>query len=325
MEVDTRGIEVEFFIERDRLEQKLKKLHKGAIVTNGEYISDVPGYVNDMEWNFYDELHRYYVHNTYHDMFKIFSGKTFSVNLVKWSGWPIFIQVANAKIAPDLFYQTMSLMGIFYIHQIMKLEQLDRSVRLTRTWYTVSHWLFKPLHSYLNRSMMKLQIKQDIEDNEQIRYRRLFLRDAGYHFTTDCADFTNSNQLTNNVIFPKSDDESSVCLSSLSDNTLQNVTVGILELLVKRENNGVRLWPGICPHEGAAIAKNHLCGNVAQCPWHGRRFSGILLEEEGQMWRFMQFEVSVANNQLIVRIVKTGDEAITQNTQRISTQLEGVI
>ena len=76
MAVNIEGIEVELFVQQERLEQALKKLHKGAVVTKDDYISVIPGYINDMEWNFYDELHRYYVHNTYHDMFKIFSGKT---------------------------------------------------------------------------------------------------------------------------------------------------------------------------------------------------------------------------------------------------------
>ncbi|MDP1614457.1 MAG: Rieske 2Fe-2S domain-containing protein [Methylococcales bacterium] len=295
------NIEVELFIKPENLEQHLKKLHQGAVFTKGEYISDIPGYINDMEWNFYDELHRYYVHNTYHDQLKVFSGKTFSVNIVKWGRLPIFIQVANAKIAPNLFYQTMSLLGIFYIHQIMKLEQLDRAVKLSRSWYTVSHWLFRPLHAYLNRSMMKLQIKQDIEDNEQIRHRRLALRDAGYHFTTDQANFTNSNQLTNNVIFPKSEDESRLSISNINTQDIQRVTVGILELLVKRENNHLRVWPGICPHEGALLNEKHVCDGIVQCPWHGRRFSGTLLKEGGDPWCFSHFEVSLETGHLLVR------------------------
>ncbi len=304
MDASVNGVEIELFTQPERLELKLKELHKGAVITKGNYISEVPGYVNDMEWNFYDELHRYYVHDTYHDMFKVFSGKTFSVNLVKWGKWPIFIQVANAKVAPNLFYQTMSILGIFYVHQIMKIEPLERSLKLTRSWYIVSHWLFKPLHAFLNRSMLKLQTKQDIEDNEQIRHRRLSLRDAGFHFKTDCPDFTNSNQLTNNVIFPASEKTSRLNLSNLlNDAAPQNITLGILELLIKREGNSIRVWPGICPHEGASLNSQHLCKEFIHCPWHGRRFPGTLLQEGGAPWRFMDFDVSLQNNSLIAERV----------------------
>ncbi|MDP3705996.1 MAG: Rieske 2Fe-2S domain-containing protein [Legionellaceae bacterium] len=313
MEFNTEGIEVEVFTAQNRLEQKLKTLHSGAILTQGEYISNIPGYINDMEWNFYDELHRYYVHNTYHDMFKIFSGKTFSVNLIKWGKWPVFIQVANAKVAPNLFYQTMSILGIFYVHQIMRLEQLDREVKLSRSWYTVSHKLFKPLHGFLNRSMMKLQVKQDNEDNEQIRHRRLALRDAGYQFLTDHPNFTNSNQLTNHVIFPKNTTEGRFSLSNLSGYEAQKINIGNLELLIKREENGIKIWPGICPHEGAALTSKHLCKNTVVCPWHGKRFSGSLLNKESNVWQFMNFRISLKNNELILSHLDFGQNCMKKN------------
>ena len=299
------NIEVELFIQPERLERALKKMHPGAVITQDAYNSDVPGYINDLEWNFYDELHRFYVHNTYHDMFKVFSGKTFSVNVVKWGNLPIFIQVANAKVAPNLFYQTMSILGIFFIHQVMTLEQLDRSVRLSRRWYTVSHWLFRPLHGFLNRKLMALQVKQDIEDNEHIRGRRLELRDRGFHFTTDEATFTNSNELTNNVIFPPSEDEARMLLADIpASDKPQNIKLGILELLVKREGNGLMVWPGICPHEGASLTCEDLCDGVAQCHWHGRRFKSELLIDSGMPWAFMDFEVALTNGELIARRVK---------------------
>lgn len=299
-----QGIEVELFTRLEGLEQKLKKLHKGAIFTKDEYISNIPGYINDMEWNFYDELHRYYVHNTYHDMFKVFSGKTFSVNIVKWGGLPIFIQVANAKVAPNLFYQTMSVLGIFYVHQIMKLEQLNREVKLSRSWYIVSHWLFKPLHFLLNKKMKKLQIKQDIEDNAQIRHRRLSLRDRGFCFKTDTPTFTTSNQLTNHVIFPPSEKEIKFPLSGLSNEGAHNITIGVLELIVQREQEGIKIWPGICPHEGAALTSANLCEGIINCPWHGRRFTGKFLKNGEDAWQFMDFKITLVNDELILCRIK---------------------
>lgn len=301
MTATASDVQVELFTDLTRLERQLKSLHPGAVITTGAYVSDIPGYINDMEWNFYDEIHRFYVHNTYHDMLKVFSGKTFSVNVVKWGNWPVFIQVANAKVAPNLFYQTMSILGIFYVHQIMVLEQLDRQVRLDRRWYTVSHWLFKPLHRLLNGRLMKLQVKQDDEDNEQIRHRRLALRDKGFHFTTDKADFTNSNQLTNHVIFPPGDAEARLPLVGISADAPQNVTVGLLELLAWREGDGVRVWPGICPHEGALMASAHMCDGAMQCPWHGRRFKGEYLQDGGAAWQFLDFSVTVERGELVAR------------------------
>jgi nitrite reductase/ring-hydroxylating ferredoxin subunit len=302
-------IEVERFTQPERLEQSLKRLHAGAVISKGEYSSDIPGYINDMEWNFYDEIHRIYVHDTYHEMQKIFSGKTFSVNLVKWRNWPVFIQVANAKVAPNLFYQTMCIFGIFYIHQIMELEQRNREIRLTRKWLTMSHWLFRFLHGPINRQLMKLQVKQDQEDNSLIRHRRLALRDAGYHFLTDTATFTTANQLTNNVYFPQSPPLAVWKLSGVSAQEKQSITVGILELLIVREGEGLRVWPGICPHEGAAMTAEHLCEGVIHCPWHGRKFNGNLLVVGGESWQFMDFEVALEPDQLVVRRVKQPSQA----------------
>ncbi len=300
-------IQVEMVTKPENLKKSLQAL-KGTAITYNEYISDVPGYINDMEWNFYDEIHRIHVHNTYHDMLKVFSGKTFSVNLVKFGKWPVFIQVSNAKVAPNIFYQTMSL-GFFYIHQIMKLEQLDRKVRVTRQWYTVSHWLFKPLHTYLNARLMKLQIKQDIEDNETIRERRLALRDTGYRFTTDKADFVNSNKLTDNVIFPPDKKAASIHIADLANNTTQKITVGILELLVTRQNNLLLVWPGICPHEGASLTPDNVCTGIVKCPWHGRLFKGVLIQEGAPAWRFMNFVVKIEKAALIVSQVEALVEA----------------
>ena len=282
--------------------------HPGAVITWDEYTSDVPGYVNDLHWNFYDEIHRNHVHNTYHDMFKVFSGKSFSVNVVKWGNLPVFIQVANAKVAPNLFYQTMTIFGIFYLHQLTEMEQLDRKVRLLRRWYIVSHWLFRPLHYFLNKRLKKLQVVQDVEDNVHIRERRLALRDAGFHFATDQPDFTNSNRLTNNVILPvtsieRSDgQEQRLSLEEIQDNGIQNVKIGFLDFLVKRENGGVRVWPGICPHEGALLSKSDICDGVAQCHWHGRRFEGKLLTPTAESsWPFLGHELFLTETDLILR------------------------
>lgn len=291
-------IQVECFTAVEKLEQSLKKL-QGTVITQDEYVSEVPGYINDMEWNFYDEIHRIHVHDTYHDMFKVFAGKTFSINLVKFGKWPIFIQVANAKIAQNIFYQAMSI-GFFYIHQVMMLEQLDRKVRVTRHWYTVSHWLFRPFHKYLNKMLMKLQIKQDQEDDTYIRGRRLILRDAGYRFTTDRADFINSNILTNNVIFPPSEKEVRIHIADVANNVVQRISAGVLELLIKRQGNAVLVWPGICPHEGAPLMAHNMCAGMVKCQWHGRRFKSGLLTENSPAWKFMNFEVKIQNAELIV-------------------------
>ena len=117
------------------------------------------------------------------------------------------------------------------------------------------------------------------------------------------------------MIFPNSETESRVNLSALQGNDTQNLTVGILELLVQRENNHIRVWPGICPHEGAALTKKHICDGVAQCPWHGRRFTGALLKDDGKAWRFMSFDITKEKDELIVRLMIKKDNTITKHQE----------
>ena len=162
----------------------------------------VPGYINDLEWNFYDELHRQYVHDTYHGLYKVMTGKYFSINVVRWGNLPIFMQVANAKIADGMFYQSMTVLGIIMLHQVQRISQKKDEVLIEVDWYTASHWAFRWLHGPFNRRLLQLQRKQDIEDNVEIRGRRRDLRRRGFGFATDDPDFVNSNRLTDNVHLP---------------------------------------------------------------------------------------------------------------------------
>jgi len=183
------------YLPADRLPEHLKELHPGMVVTHGHHESLVPGYLKDLEWNFYDELHRQCVHDTYHGLYKVMTGKYFSVNVVRWGNLPIFMQVANAKITDGMFYQSMTVLGIIMLHQVQRISQKTDEVLIEVDWYTASHWAFRWLHGPFNRRLLRLQRKQDVEDNVEIRGRRRDLRKRGFGFATDDADFVNSNRL----------------------------------------------------------------------------------------------------------------------------------
>ncbi len=78
------------------------------------------------------------------------------------------------------------------------------------------------------------------------------------------------------------------------------MTVGALELIVRRDDDGVTVWPGICPHEGATLEIAHRCDGVIQCPWHGRKFRGTKLTPGSNGWRFLNFTVSIENDDILV-------------------------
>jgi len=282
------------YIPLESIPKHLAKLHPGMVLTTGHHESLVPGYIKDLEWNFYDEMHRFYVHNTYDEMYKVMAGKYFSVNTVRWKNLPIFVQVANAKIKDHMFYQTMTIFGIIYVHQVMTLtQQTEDKVLLEVNWWTGSHWLFKWLHRPFNNSLLKLQMKQDREDNEIIRGRRLDLRRRKFSFLTDEPTFINSNKLANHVILPKMPQPFRLDLKTYSLGELHRIECGVLEILIKRlDEINVEIWPGVCPHEGALIDKHHLCNEVAVCPWHGRRFSKVVLNDtDKNTWKFLTMQV----------------------------------
>ncbi len=297
--------EIKQFTRPEALETALRFLHSGMATSSQEYVSDVPGLLEDLEWNFFDEVHRIYVHGTYDGMLKVFAGKTFSVNTVRFGRFPIFIQVANAKIGPGFFYQAMTVLGILYCHQIVTMRQMEPSkIRLTRKWITASHWIFKPLHGLFNRMLARLQEKQDKEDNYLIRQRRLDLRNAGFRFSTDDPDFVNSNDLKDHVIFPATGGEVRVKWADIVPKIgiERRIKVGALELILKRSDHSIWVWPGICPHEGAALLSAHKCDGVVQCPWHGRKFRGIEMPLGSVTnWQFLKFTVSLEGDELAVR------------------------
>jgi hypothetical protein len=288
------------YLPADRVVEQLKQLHPGMVVTHGHHESLVPGYINDLEWNFYDELHRQCVHDTYHGLYKVMTGKYFSINVVRWGNLPIFMQVANAKIADGLFYQSMTILGIIMLHQVQRISQRADEVLLEVDWYTASHWVFRWLHGPFNRRLLRLQRKQDMEDNVEIRYRRRDLRRRGFRFATDNPDFINSNRLTDNVRLPPLRDPIHIDLSAYALGTLQRVAHGSIELMFRRKSESqVEVWPGLCPHEGGLMEARHLCDGQAICPWHGRRFSAVLLDSSTrQSWRFLSVVVRYKEDHL---------------------------
>lgn len=293
------------------LEQHIRKLHRGMTVTNGHHESLVVGYVNDLEWNFFDEIHRIYVHHTYSDMMKVFSGRDFSVNVVKWGGLPLFVQVANAKIDTGLFYQAMVIMGIIYCHQITKLTQQSDKVLITVDWFTASHWMFRPLHYWFNRRLLKLQRVQDAEDNENIRGRRFALRKSGVSFSTDHPDFLNSNVLSDNLRFPTTGSPWRRSIRDIPYDSLQRLKVGPVDLTIERRQSGdIKVWPAVCPHEGAELCPDKMnASGMIQCPWHGRQFRGVRLASEQGSLSLGNARVTLVDTDLVLTIV--GDEALS--------------
>jgi nitrite reductase/ring-hydroxylating ferredoxin subunit len=309
------------YLPADRLAEHLKQLHPGMVVTQGHHESLVPGYLNDLEWNFYDELHRQCVHDTYHGLYKVMTGKHFSINVVRWGNLPIFMQVANAKIRDGVFYQSMTILGVIVLHQVQRISQKADDVLLEVDWYTASHWAFRWLHGPFNRRLLRLQRKQDMEDNIEIRGRRRDLRHRGFGFATDDPDFINSNRLTDNVHLPPLAAPMQIDLSECVPDIVYRVARGPIELLLRRKpGNQVEVWPALCPHEGGLMDEKHLCDGQVTCPWHGLRFGSVVLGNGGRdSWRYLQVTVRYKGGHLeITQSAGHGEKADAVGASRLA-------
>ena len=298
------------YLPPDRLAHHLKQLHPGMAITQGHHDSVVPGFIKDLEWNFYDELHRECVHDTYHGLYKVMTGKYFSVNVVRWGNLPIFIQVANAKIADGIFYQCMTIFGVIVLHQVQRISQKADNVLIEVDWYTASHWAFRWLHGPFNKRLLRLQKKQDWEDNLEIRSRRRDLRRRGFAFATDDPNFINSNRLTDNVRLPRMAAPIRIDLSDYGLNRVYRVAQGPIELLLRRKSeNQVEVWPGLCPHEGGLLNEQHVCNGEVVCPWHGRRFAAVVMGPGGHdQWQYLSVTVRPVGDYL--EVTQSSDKVI---------------
>jgi len=104
----------------DRLAEHLKQLHPGMAVTHGHHESLVPGYIKRLGIEF---LRRAAPPVRSRHLSRLIQGDDrFSVNVVRWGNLPIFMQVANAKVADGMFYQSMTVLGIIMLHQVQRIS-----------------------------------------------------------------------------------------------------------------------------------------------------------------------------------------------------------
>jgi hypothetical protein len=293
-----RETEVLDYVKPEHIAARLKKLHPGAVVTQGHLDTKVRGHLLDSEWGVFDLLHRVYVHHTYPNFIPLISSKDVSVLLTSWGRLPVYFQVATARVGPATYYQMFSVFGILYCHQMSTMRQEGDETHVSMDWFLVSHWLFKWLQYLFNRRLSRLQNEQGDED-APLRDRRLELRKRGVRFVTDEPDFINANELSDHVILPSAELPVRV---SLSDNGYQYVNAGPVELLVRKDAEELTVWPGLCPHEGAKMDETHLCEGRLSCPWHGRTFGPTALPKGGSAsLRYLGLVIERDGDDLVVR------------------------
>ncbi len=301
------------YIKPEDFENELKKFSPSFAVTKGHYEIDVPGVLEDMEWNHMDQLHRPYIHNTYGNVVRIALGSDFAVSLTKWNKIPILITVSDARIQPGLFYQTMTIAGLIFVHFVISMKEANGIVHTKLTWHIASHKWLKFLHKYLSNKFLKLNQRLQVEDS-QIREQRHTLRQCGYSFASSPADYYSSNNLRRNTIYPALPVNNTISVIDLKVDEINTSRLGDVEFLIKKNAaNDYLIWPKVCPHEGGDLSRGKHCErNQIQCPWHGIRFSPVVLSEQVKEAKGYGFEFCFLDN--AIRVIKHDTAQITQHT-----------
>lgn len=287
------------YLTPDNLHEQLKTFTAGMAVTKGSFELVVKRcMLEDIEWNHMDQLHRPTIHNTYEKGIRIATGCNFALSLTEWGKWPFLIQVTDVYVSRGLFYQSLTLAGIIFIHSIISMEQIGDDVKLIDEWYIASRKIFKFLHKPIDRKLFTLNARLQEED-EQVRQGRFDLRKKGYQFRSDAPNYFTSNQLGTNTIYPPLDEEAAILIDDVTDYPSVK-EIGGLEFVVKREKDTYSIWPAACPHEGGPLINGQFCDTKIACPWHGLMFSPVVLSSASPVGARYGFEYSLRGNQILV-------------------------
>jgi nitrite reductase/ring-hydroxylating ferredoxin subunit len=265
------------FVREDKVDEALQRLIPNAHITKGSYSTAGGAEQRDLVWNHMDQNHRPLIHRTYGEAMRVAISERSAFSLTRLGSWPAVIPVFDGHHKENGFYQVLCLFGLIVVVNVIECNVTGQGTRMDIRWAIASHRLLRFLHPMLDRRLHRLNVVQNAEDAE-IRERRAALRAMGYRFGTDLPDFVNANALSNNVVFPPLAGAQSVAIAQFPDGQPTRIDVGDRAYVVRRAGDAVEIWPGICLHEGAALAPGDLHGNTIKCPWHGLEYGGRQLK-----------------------------------------------
>ena len=285
------------YLSPENLLSSFQTMGKSLAVTTRSFHFKGMSEVRDLDWNLMDQLHRPCVHRTYEEALRLATGRSFAVSLTRVGPLKLFTLVIDIQLGPGLFYQGMTLFNLIYLHSVIRSLPEGGGVKVE--FYIVSHRLFKFLHGFLHRRLLRLNEIQNAED-EPIRDQRTFLRSKGYRFETDEPNYLNSNTLTDKVIPPQLDRTYQISLKGISADGLKKVSAGPVDLLVRKNSDqNFTVWTAVCPHEGGPLESGKICNGTIVCPWHGLSQSGVEVSP-GRSQNLGGLQIAFDGNQLIV-------------------------
>ena len=288
------------FIRQDKIDEALSRLIHGVRITKGSF--SCPGHAEprDLVWNHMDQNHRPLIHRTYGEAMRAYIGERGAFSLTRFGNWPMLIPVFDGHFKENGFYQILCLFGVIVVVNIIECYDTADGTRMDISWAIASHRLLVFLHPLINRRLRRLNRVQNVED-EVIRRRRTELRALGYRFVTDEPDFMNSNARTNNVVFPRLKRPYSIVVGELEEGHTRRVEIDDRAYVVRRTKDRLEVWPGVCPHEGAALECANLDDAVIRCPWHGLAHGRRVLDPDGIEVQMCGARLSLAHDRLNIR------------------------
>lgn len=259
------------FIREDEIDKALARLIPKVHITKGHYSCPGRAELRDLVWNHMDQNHRPFIHRTYGDAMRVHIGAEAAFSLTRFGNWPLVVPVFDGYYKDNGFYQVICLFGLVVVVNFIEARSTGETTSMRIDWAIASHRLLRFLHPALDRRLRRLNEVQNGED-EVMRDRRIALRSAGYRFVTDEPDFVNANAVGNNVVYPPVETPRVVSLADLRDGDVRRIDVERRAYLVRRSGEAIHVWPGVCPHEGAALEPAHVRATTARCPWHGLEF-----------------------------------------------------
>jgi nitrite reductase/ring-hydroxylating ferredoxin subunit len=268
------------FIREDKVDDALRRLIPKCHISKGRFSYPGRSELRDLAWNHMDQNHRPFIHRTYDDAMRVHMGPSAAFSLTRFGNWPLVLPVFDGYFKENGFYQVICLFGLILVVCVIECNGEGTDTRMDIDWAIASHKMLRFLHGPLNKRLLRLNDVQNRED-DCIRDRRVALRASGYRFGTDRPDFVSANVVANNVVFPPMCEVRSLQITLLPEGEAQTVDVAARSFILRRTGAGVDVWPGVCPHEGAALAPRHLEGRAVKCPWHGLEFPARRLVQNG--------------------------------------------
>ena len=288
------------YIHPENLLSSFQRMGNSLAVTAGHFELKTSHEVRDLDWNHMDQLHRPCVHHTYQESLRLVVGSSFALSLTRVGKLKLFTLVADIQLGPGLFYQGFTLFNLVYVHTVIQVLPEEGGSRIVVDSYIVSHRLFKFLHPYLRRRLLRLNEVQNKED-APIRDQRTQLRSKGYRFKYDHPDYLNSNTLTPNIMPPKLEGTHRISLKGVSTK-LSKFPAGPIDLLVRSNSDqSFTVWTAVCPHEAGPLELGQVCNGNIICPWHGLSQEGVQLSAERPQGLSGELQLSLEGEELVVR------------------------